>query len=106
METPKFQPVLQAKIRLPARLSLMVERPRLTEQLQLAQSTRRLSLISAPAGFGKTAAVVEWLYSAPPAARVAWFSIDEADNEPLRFWTYLLQALEAGLGVEDGRLVR
>lgn len=106
MEIPHFQPILQAKITIPARLSSMVERSRLTEQLHLAQATRRLSLLSAPAGFGKTAAVVEWLHSTPFAARVAWFSIDEADNEPSRFWNYLLRALEAGLAVTDSRLAR
>jgi hypothetical protein len=43
-------------------------------------------LVSAPAGFGKTTLVTEWLAEAGPAA-VAWVSLDERDNEPATFWT-------------------
>ncbi len=61
--------------------------------------TRRLTLITAPAGFGKTTLVRQWLGSKTTA--VSWFSIDEEDNDRERFWVYLvsaLQQLQPGLG--------
>ena len=53
---------------------------------------RKLILISAPAGFGKTTLVSEWL--AGCLQPVAWLSLDEGDNEPTRFLTYLIAALQ------------
>jgi LuxR family transcriptional regulator, maltose regulon positive regulatory protein len=82
----------------------LVLRPRLIERLDaglLAQSgfPPALTLISAPAGFGKTTLLAEWVTSFPD--RAAWLSLDKGDNEQARFWTYLiaaLQTLHAGLG--------
>ena len=62
---------------------------------------RKLSLISAPAGFGKTTLVTEWLEtiksdpekSGQKEMKVAWLSLDEGDNEPLRFLSYFITAL-------------
>src|SRR3954454_24715481 len=54
-----------------------------------------LTLISAPAGFGKTMLLSDWVQSL--SARdplVAWLSLDEEDNEPRLFWTYVLSALD------------
>jgi LuxR family maltose regulon positive regulatory protein len=64
-------------------------------------SGRRLALISAPAGFGKTTLVSEWISSCERP--VAWLSIDEGDSDPIRFLTYLISALQtinAGIGAE------
>lgn len=60
---------------------------------------RKLSLISASAGFGKTTLVSEWITDC--GRPVAWISLDEGDNDPVRFITYLIAALQtvkAGLG--------
>jgi LuxR family maltose regulon positive regulatory protein len=65
-----------------------------------------LTLISAPAGFGKTTLLAEWL-GTPPAGEpsIAWLSLDEADNEAGLFWTYVLTALErAASGVATNAL--
>src|ERR1051326_1698801 len=68
----------------------MVSRPRLIERLS-AGLHRRLTLISAPAGFGKSTLVSEWTLEL--GRPVAWLSLDEEDNDPTRFLTYLVAAL-------------
>ena len=53
--------------------------------------------MSAPAGFGKTTLLAEWLDETPGDDRcVAWLSLDPADNEPASFWTYVVTALQSG----------
>ncbi len=81
----------------PARLN-GVPRPRLVERLDEGAGCR-LTLISAPAGFGKTTLVSEWL--AGRKSPVAWLSLDEGDNDAARFLAYLVAALQTtapGLG--------
>jgi LuxR family maltose regulon positive regulatory protein len=66
---------------------------RLNEGLRLNQGFgRKLTLVSAPAGFGKTTLISEWLASYERPA--AWLSLDEGDNDPARFLTYLVAALQ------------
>src|SRR5215207_4993055 len=68
----------------------LVARPRLTAKLE-RESGRKLTLISAPAGFGKTTLLVEWLKGrADGDHSVAWVSLDEGDNDPVRFLSYLV----------------
>ena len=69
----------------------LVSRPGLVERLE-GGLQRRLSLISAPAGFGKTTLLSEW--AARTAAPVAWLSLDAEDSEPTRFWSYVIAALQ------------
>jgi LuxR family maltose regulon positive regulatory protein len=65
-----------------------------------------LTLVSAPAGFGKTTLLTEWLAAAPADGRsAAWLSLDQRDNDPASFWTYLVAALKtAAFGVGAGEL--
>jgi LuxR family maltose regulon positive regulatory protein len=70
----------------------LVLRPGLVEQLA-AGSALKLSLVAAPAGWGKTTVLTEWLASRPGRRR-AWVSLDRGDNDPARFWTYVVAALE------------
>src|ERR671916_1075538 len=71
----------------------LVARPRLTAKLE-REPSRKLTLISAPAGFGKTTLLVEWLRErAGGEGWVAWVSLDEGDNDPVRFLSYLVAAL-------------
>ena len=70
----------------------------------------RLTLVSAPAGFGKTTLLADWLHGAPGTDRsVAWLSLDPADNEPATFWTYVVTALQGavpGVGSDALELLR
>ena len=91
-------PVLATKLFVPARRPQLVARARLTEQLDSAfDSDQRLTLISAPAGFGKTTLVSDWIDRTTrrrPDTRVAWLSLDDGDNDPNRFLTHLVAALQ------------
>jgi ATP/maltotriose-dependent transcriptional regulator MalT len=75
----------------------LVPRPHLIERL-LAGSDRRATLISAPAGAGKTSLLAEWAGADSDGRNVAWVTLDRDDNDPVRFWTYVLAAL-AGAGL-------
>jgi len=93
-------PLLATKLYIPPPRPKIVPRPRLIERLNAgcAQGCR-LTLISAPAGFGKTTLVSEWIASC--GMPVAWLSLDEGDNDPARFISYLVKALQtirAGIG--------
>ena len=93
METP----LLQTKLYIPLPHPELVSRPRLIEQLNrwLQKGdgfARKLTLISAPAGFGKTTLVNDWLHQGKLPA--AWLSLDEGDNDPTRFVAYLVAALQ------------
>ena len=75
----------------------MVARPRLRELL--AEALRaRLTLVSGPAGFGKTTLIAGWLDDVRRAeSAVAWVSLDASDDDPERFWRYVVTALERAL---------
>jgi LuxR family maltose regulon positive regulatory protein len=85
--------LLSTKLNIPPARPKMVARPRLTEQLQ-AGLHYNLILISAPAGFGKTALLSDWARQNQPRIRTAWVSLDEGDNDPVRFWDYFIAALQ------------
>lgn len=84
-------PILATKLYIPSPRPKLVLRPRLIEQIN-GGLNGRLTLISAPAGFGKTTVVSEWI--AESEQSVAWLSLDEGDNDPARFLTYLVAALQ------------
>ena len=71
----------------------LVRRPHLVERLQAGLSGP-LTLVSAPAGTGKTTLLSEWRAGLGCRTPVAWISLDAADNDPLRFFQYLLAALD------------
>ena len=82
--------ILATKLYIPPPRPRVVLRPRLIERLNEGLH-RKLTLISAPAGFGKTTLVSQWV--AACQRQVAWLSLDEGDNDPARFLTYLVAAL-------------
>ncbi|OLB32759.1 MAG: LuxR family transcriptional regulator [Ktedonobacter sp. 13_2_20CM_53_11] len=87
-------PILATKLYIPPLRPHVVIRPRLIERLNEGLH-RKLTLIAAPAGFGKTTLVSEWVEGIErPRARTAWLSLDEGDNDPARFLTYLVAALQ------------
>ncbi len=96
-------PTLVTKLYVPPPRPKVVSRPRLIKLLNDGLH-RRLTLVSAPAGFGKTTLVSEWV--AGCERPVAWLSLDEADHDTARFLTYLIAALQTvaanvGIGVVD-----
>ncbi|GAB4531985.1 MAG: LuxR C-terminal-related transcriptional regulator [Anaerolineae bacterium] len=86
-------PILATKLYIPPTRPELVSRPRLTERLnQGLHHTPGMTLISAPAGFGKTTLVSEWVAGCGRPA--AWLSLDEGDNNLARFLAYLVAALQ------------
>jgi len=87
-------PVLVTKLFIPAIRPELVSRPRLIERLNGCTDCK-LTLVSAPAGFGKTTLVAEWLRatSNDSKSHFAWLSLDEGDNNLSRFLTYFIAAL-------------
>ncbi|MDT3438785.1 MULTISPECIES: LuxR C-terminal-related transcriptional regulator [unclassified Pseudofrankia] len=94
-------PLVETKLFIPRPRRGTVVRHRLSERLNRGAQTR-LTLLSAPAGFGKTTLLAQWLADAAADRRpVAWLSLDESDGQPTPFWTYVLTALQRavpGLG--------
>src|SRR5437868_7044813 len=83
-------PILATKLYVPPPPPTVVPRPRLIERLNEGLH-RKLTLIAAPAGFGKTTLVSTWV--AGGDRPVAWLSLDEGDSDPARFLTYLVTAV-------------
>jgi LuxR family maltose regulon positive regulatory protein len=84
--------LLQTKLYIPPIRPELVSRPSLIERLNAGlRLGRRLTLICAPAGFGKTTLVSEWVAGCERPS--AWLSLDEGDNDPTRFLAYLVAAL-------------
>ena len=86
-----FAPILATKLYTPPPRPRIVLRPHLTDRLNEGLQ-RRLTLVSAPAGFGKTTLLSDWLAGCGRPA--AWLSLDEGDSDPTRFLSYLVAALQ------------
>ena len=85
--------LLATKFFVPVASHALIPRPRLAALLDTA-TKRPLTLISAPAGAGKSTLLSQWVRELPEEVfRVAWLSLDKEENDPVRFWTYLLTAL-------------
>ncbi len=92
------RPTIATKMVVPSRRPALVDRPRLIERVRRG-SRSRLTLVSAPAGFGKTTLLSAWLAENGAAGqrRVAWLSLDAGDRDPAVFWTYLATALRSAV---------
>jgi LuxR family maltose regulon positive regulatory protein len=91
-------PLVATKLYVPRPPPQLVRRPHLVERLRQGVECH-LTLIAAPAGFGKTTLLSAWLQDAPVSS--AWVSLDSGDDDPTRFWSYTLAALDGahvGLG--------
>jgi LuxR family transcriptional regulator, maltose regulon positive regulatory protein len=88
--------LLETKWYVPRSRRGLVLRPRLSERLDQGTASK-LVLVSAPAGFGKTTLLTEWLTARPGALAgerlAAWLSLDQGDNDPASFWAYVIAAL-------------
>jgi LuxR family maltose regulon positive regulatory protein len=87
------QQLLATKFFLPTAPGRLIPRPRLHALLDKALE-HPFTLVSAPAGFGKTTLLSTWARSLSAHTRVCWLSLDEQDNDPSLFWTYVLSALQ------------
>jgi LuxR family maltose regulon positive regulatory protein len=99
-------PLLQTKFYIPPTRPESVPRARLIDQLN-AGRRHKLTLISAPAGFGKTTLLGEWARASSSTQRhVVWLTLDEDDNDPLRFLAYLVTAFhQADEHIGSGLLI-
>ncbi|RUS46639.1 LuxR C-terminal-related transcriptional regulator [Cohnella sp. AR92] len=91
MHTPIL---LQTKIKIPVPRSGGVRRQRLLDRLNRT-TDGRLALVCAPAGFGKTTLIGQWAEQS--SSKIAWYSLDETDNDLMKFWRYAIHALQAHL---------
>ena len=110
-----LDPFLEAKLHPPLVRQGWVERARLLDRLDAA-TRRPIVLVSAPAGYGKTTLVAQWLADRRGDRAAAWVALDEGDNDPARLWTHVAVALEragcvlstaltASMAAMDGELV-
>jgi LuxR family maltose regulon positive regulatory protein len=129
--SPRAAPLLMTKLYVPRARPTLVVRPRLIERLH-AGLIGKLTLIAAPAGFGKTTLLAEWLHQRikdegsrmknddvnatgqpssfiPQPSNAAWVALDAGDNDPTRFWTYVIAALDTltpGVGASATALLQ
>lgn len=97
--TPTGDPIMTSKLRVPAATAPLISRPRLKERLSEGVQGP-LTLVSAPAGSGKTVLVSTWVAKCVAPGPVVWLSLDEEDDAPGVFWTYVLAGLRrAGVDV-------
>jgi LuxR family transcriptional regulator, maltose regulon positive regulatory protein len=94
----ELPPFAEAKLAAPRARAAIVRRPRLEQALETGADAA-LTLVAAPAGYGKTTAVRAWYEGSGGA--LAWVTLDAGDNEPARLWTYVATAVDRvrnGLG--------
>jgi LuxR family maltose regulon positive regulatory protein len=84
--------VLESKLHSPTLHPEHISRSRLLRQLDEG-APRRVTLVDAPPGSGKSMLLAEWCLMSDQAGHCAWFSVDALDNDPVVFWTYLVEAL-------------
>ena len=100
MSTPAYGPLRRTKLNVPPPRQRLVPREKLLEWLD-RESSRPLTLISAPAGFGKTTLLTSWRHAQAGRSSTTWLSLDDEDNDPVRFFYYVvgaLQTVEPGIG--------
>ncbi|HWP95571.1 MAG TPA: LuxR C-terminal-related transcriptional regulator [Syntrophomonadaceae bacterium] len=91
LERPSDERLIETKYSRPRANEHIISRQHLYKKLDNPLK-RKLTLVTAPSGYGKTTAVLEWLQKS--GVESAWLSVDQNDNNPLRFWRYLCAALD------------
>src|SRR5215217_896802 len=98
--------LLATKLHVPRPRPEFLARPRLLERLTEG-TARELTLVCAPAGFGKTSLLADW--ARRDHRPLAWLSLDQGDSDPARFWRYLTAALDPvgpGIGAQVAELLQ
>jgi LuxR family maltose regulon positive regulatory protein len=109
--------VVKTKLRAPTPRPEHLSRPRLLKLLK-AGSDRKIALIDAPTGYGKTTLLTQWFHSKEGNLPFAWVSLDEQDNDPVRLWAHITEALRqiapeeafgtdgfVGVGIDERKLI-
>jgi LuxR family maltose regulon positive regulatory protein len=99
--------LLATKLHVPAIAAQLVHRATLLDALS-AGRCRKLTLLSAPAGWGKTTLLAQWALGAGEDQRFGWLSLDSSDNDPVWFWMYVVAALQKinpGVGIRAVELL-
>jgi LuxR family maltose regulon positive regulatory protein len=91
---PRVDAFLAAKLEPPVVRPSWVRRDPLVDLLEQSIAANALTLLAAPAGYGKTTLVAQWLSGSHPRG-LAWVALDSADNDPARLWTHIVTALQA-----------
>jgi LuxR family maltose regulon positive regulatory protein len=91
LQPPTGPVLLRSKLRPPPVRAGLIPRARLDKLLE-AGARGRLCLIDAPAGSGKTTLLAQWCLTDQASRSVAWVSLDESDDDPVRFWVYIIEA--------------
>ena len=96
-------PLLSTKFYIPPARPGVVSRPRLLERLDAGRAHAKLILISAPAGYGKTTLITQWIQQiqSNKTAQICWYSLDGDDNGTQQFFRYLASAVEALPGMQN-----
>ena len=92
----QFEPLLMPKVQLPRMQKSLLRREHLLQELDKSLDYR-LTIISGPAGYGKTTAVTQWIAersARQDSPRVGYIALDEGDNDPIRFWRYVIAACQ------------
>lgn len=92
--------LLASKLQVPPMRHQHIARPRLYQLLD-ESGRRKLTLVCAPAGYGKSSLLTGWVRHTELDVRLAWLALEETDNAPERFWRYLLAAFDALLFADD-----
>jgi LuxR family maltose regulon positive regulatory protein len=92
--------LVMTKLEAPPGRPGLVARPDLVARLRLGPA--RLVLVDAPAGWGKTRLLAEWRAAVVQHTAVAWLSLDAADNDPVWFWSYVVEALRGASPTMEG----
>src|SRR5262249_48975367 len=105
--TPASTLLVPTKLYAPPPHPNLVVRARLIERLDCGlRQERPLTLICAPAGFGKTTLASDWISRMHPTRSIAWISLDDRDNDPAQFLRYLIAALQQVEPTDDFHLIR
>ena len=105
LHSVQFEPLLMPKLQLPRLQKSLLRREHLLNMLDKSLE-RTFTLIAGPAGYGKTTTVVQWInegVTRPDAPQIVYLTLDESDNDPIRFWRYIIaacQKFDSGIGKE------